>query len=118
MLKIMNLFRGAQLVFDHHLFQGIEPMPVIVVPVVLVAQGLGLANLLGQSGCPLRPSEYTFLMQLQGHGKRMRLPRFRENKALIHGRQWQTASALAGDVTQRELRRWRQQFSHHRTASK
>ena len=44
MLKIMDLIWGTQMSIDHHLFQRIEPMLIVVVPIVLVAERLCLLD--------------------------------------------------------------------------
>ena len=46
MLKIVDLIWGAQVAIDHHLFQGIEPMLVIVAPIILAAKRLRLLDLM------------------------------------------------------------------------
>src|SRR5262245_33798496 len=56
-------------------------MVVVRVASVGVAGGLGCGDLRGERVCPFAPGEDAFLMQGEGHGERLRLPRLGENGA-------------------------------------
>ena len=100
----MNLIGGAQLLGQHHGLQSIQPVRVIRGSGVCIACGLRFANFNRQRSGPLRPSEQALFVQLQRHGKSMRLPRLCKDSAIgLLRRQGHLAATLLGNVFKAQL---------------